>query len=315
MSLRRVTLGIVVPCYNEEEVLPETVKQLTQLLNRMVSNGHVSEASRLWFVDDGSQDRTWELIENYSRCGYPICGIKLSRNSGHQKALLAGLLRADGDALVSIDADLQDDIQAIEAMVDHFRSGAEIVLGVRSSRVSDSFFKRFTAEAFYKLLTWCNVEVVFNNADYRLLGRRALDALKEYSEVNLFLRGLIPKLGFKTEVVKYARSERFAGESKYPLRKMLGLAWDGITSFSTTPLRWITVLGLMVAFLSFAIGLWALWVALILQKAIPGWASTVIPIYFLGGVQFVATGIIGEYIAKVYMETKRRPRYVIEKII
>lgn len=311
----KITLGVVVPCYNEEDVLPETVRRLTKLLADLVSRGRISEVSRIWFVDDGSRDRTWQLIESYSRDGLPVCGIKLSRNRGHQNALLAGLFTAEGDAVVSIDADLQDDINAIEAMVDHFHAGAEIVLGVRHSRTTDSLFKRYSAEAYYRLLTWCNVDVVFNHADYRLLGRRALETLKEYSEVNLFLRGLVPILGFKTEIVEYSRAERVAGESKYPIRKMIAFAWDGITSFSTTPLRCITWLGFSVASVAFALGLWALWAALINHTVLPGWSSTVLPVYFMGGVQLVATGVIGEYVAKTYMETKRRPRYIIDKII
>jgi glycosyltransferase involved in cell wall biosynthesis len=255
------------------------------------------------------------LIESYSREGLPVRGIKLSRNCGHLNALLAGLFTAEGDAVVSIDADLQDDINTIKSMVEHFYAGAEIVLGVRNSRTTDSLFKKYSAEVYYRLLALCDVEVVFNHADYRLLGRRALDTLKDYSEVNLFLRGLVPQLGFKTEIVEYSRAERFAGESKYPIHKMLALAWDGITSFSTTPLRWITWLGFTVATVSFALGLWALWAALIRHEGVPGWASTVLPVYFLGGVQLVATGVIGEYVAKTYIETKRRPRYVIDKII
>jgi glycosyltransferase involved in cell wall biosynthesis len=311
----KITLGVVVPCYNEEEVLPETLKRLTKLLANLVSSGRISEVSRIWFVDDGSRDRTWQLIESFSRDGLPVRGIKLSRNRGHQNALLAGLFTAEGDALVSIDVDLQDDINAIKSMVDHFRAGAEIVLGVRNSRPTDSFFKKYSAEAYYHLLSWCNVDLVFNHADYRLLGRRALDTLKEYSEVNLFLRGLVPQLGFRTEIVEYSRAERFAGESKYPITKMLEFAWDGITSFSTTPLRWITWLGFSVTSVAFALGLWALWAALIYNTALPGWMSTVLPVYFMGGVQLVATGVIGEYVAKTYMETKHRPRYVIDKTI
>lgn len=309
-------VDVVVPCFNEEAVIEASASVLVQKLRSLVQSGLVAKESAILFVDDGSQDHTWALIERLAQeeAGQ-IRGIKLSRNRGHQNALLAGLFTSTADAVISIDADLQDDVGAIEKMIEAHYAGAEIVLGVRSSRTTDSFFKRTTAEAYYYLLAWCNVEVVFNHADYRLLGRQALDTLKEFPEVNLFLRGLIPQLGFNTKVVEYARVERFAGESKYPLRKMLSLAWDGITSFSNIPLRWVTTLGFAVASFAFALGLWVLWVALIRQEGLPGWASTVLPVYFLGGAQLVAIGIIGEYVAKAYMETKRRPRYVIEKII
>ena len=237
----------------------------------------------------------------------------MSRNRGHQNALLAGLLTVKGEAVISVDADLQDDLSAIEEMLDDYAAGHDIVYGVRSSRKTDTFFKSFTATAYYRLLGIMGVEIVYNHADYRLMSRRAIEALKEFGEVNLFLRGIIPQLGFSHTIVYYERAERFAGESKYPLKKMLALAWQGITSFSNVPLQFITHLGLLVSLISFAVTIWAIWVKLFTEVAIPGWASTVLPIYFLGGIQLLCLGIIGEYLAKIYTETKRRPRYVIEK--
>lgn len=305
-------LSIVVPCYNEEAVLPETVKRLLQLLHKLVGEGRIDHGSHVVLVDDGSRDRTWSLIESYSAKHAEIRGVKLSRNRGHQNALLAGLLAAQGDITVSVDADLQDDLNAISEMIAAHASGADIVYGVRKRRDTDSFFKRFTAESYYWLLARMGVDIVFNHADYRLLSRRALDALKQYDESNLFLRGIIPQLGFRTAVVYYDRAERFAGESKYPLRKMLAFAWEGITSFSAAPLRLITGLGMLISLSSFLIALWAVWVRLFSESAVPGWASTVVPLYFLGGVQLLCTGIIGEYLAKIYMETKRRPPFFVE---
>jgi glycosyltransferase involved in cell wall biosynthesis len=310
-----IELSIVAPCYNEAQVLPETVKRLTSLLRDLVIKGRVSEASSIWFVDDGSKDGTWALIEELAQTHSTIHGIKLSRNRGHQQALLAGLLHAPGDAVISVDADLQDDLVAIEKMIDEHAGGAEIVYGVRRSRDTDSSFKRFTAEFYYRLLRWMGVEVVFNHADYRLMSRRAVEALREFKEVNLFLRGIIPQLGFRSAKVFYDRAERFAGESKYPLHKMLSLAIHGIISFSSVPLRWITGLGFLVSLLTFVVGVWALGVKLFTSGAVPGWTSTVVPIYFLGGIQLLCIGIIGEYLAKIYMETKARPRFVIEKMI
>jgi glycosyltransferase involved in cell wall biosynthesis len=308
-------LSIVVPCYNEEQVLPETARRLRLALEELRGKGKVASSSAIYFVDDGSRDRTWALIEDLSAKHGQIHGIKLSRNRGHQNALLAGLFHAAGDAVISVDADLQDDLSAIEAMVDAYDAGAEIVYGVRKDRQTDTLFKRFSAEAYYKLLDAMGVEVVFNHADYRLMGRRAIDALREYGEVNLFVRGIVPLLGYKSTSVFYDRAERFAGESKYPLTKMLALAWQGITSFSATPLRFITALGLSISAASFAVGGWALAARLFDLGTVPGWASTVIPIYFLGGIQMLGIGIIGEYLAKIYMETKGRPRYFVEKIV
>lgn len=308
-------LGVVVPCYNEEEVLPETGRRLIELLDHMTSLGLVSQGSGIYFVDDGSKDRTWAIIENMAAKDSRVHGIKLSRNRGHQNALLAGLFGAEGDALVSVDADLQDDISVVEEMVRKHRDGVEIVLGVRKGRDTDTAFKRGTAEMYYRLLNALGVDIVFNHADFRLMGRRALDCLGGYSEVNLFLRGIIPLIGFPTDTVYYDRSERFAGESKYPLRRMLGLAVDGITSFSIMPLRMISALGLIVCAFSVVMILWVIYGKLVMDAALPGWASSVIPIYFLGGVQLLSIGVLGEYIAKIYLETKRRPRYFIEKTI
>lgn len=308
-------LGIVVPCYNEEEVFPETSKRLLVLLERLSTDGLIASDSAVYFVDDGSKDRTWQLIEEMSNTNTRVHGIKLSRNRGHQYALMAGLFGATGDALVSIDADLQDDINVIEDMIRKHLEGYEIVYGVRKSRSTDTFFKKSTAEIYYKLLAKMGVDIVYNHADYRLMGRRALDALGDFSEVNLFLRGIIPLLGFRTTTTYYDRSERFAGESKYPLKKMLALALDGITSFSVVPLRMISMLGFLVSLVSIAMVVWVLYGKLFTNSAIPGWASSVIPIYFLGGIQLLSIGVLGEYVAKIYLETKRRPRFLIEKSI
>lgn len=305
-------LNLVVPCYNEEAVLPETISQLTKLLEHLVETHMVDADSHVIFIDDGSRDRTWQIIQDASAKYPAVQGIKLSRNRGHQNALLAGLLDAKGDVVISVDADLQDDLGAIEKMILAHRQGSDIVFGVRKSRDADTFFKRFTAEGYYRLLERFGVEVVFNHADYRLMSRRAIEALREFNEVNLFLRGIIPQLGFPSSIVYYDRAERYAGESKYPLGKMLALAWQGITSFSTVPLRMITALGFLISFASFGITLWALFIRLFSDQAVPGWTSTVVPIYLLGGIQLLCIGIIGEYLAKTYMETKRRPHFFIE---
>jgi glycosyltransferase involved in cell wall biosynthesis len=310
-----MNLAIVVPCFNEEEVFPTTLRHLMELMNQLVAEGLVNAESTVTFIDDGSKDKTWSLIENAAQKNSSVHGIKLSSNRGHQNALIAGLMSAKGDAVISVDADLQDDLSAIREMVLKYREGAEIVYGIRSNRGTDGHFKRMSAEGYYRLLRLLGVDVIFNHADYRLMGHRTIEALKQYEEVNVFLRGIIPQLGFKTENIYYKRAERFAGESKYPLKKMLTLAWDGLTSFSSIPLRWITVLGVVVSMFSFAIGSWALIARLFFDGSVPGWASTVIPMYFLGGIQLLSLGIIGEYIAKIYLETKRRPRYIIEKTV
>ena len=308
-------ISVVVPCYNEESVLRETAARLTALYSMLLAQGRISAASAIYFIDDGSKDRTWQLIEELAHQQPSIRGIKLSRNRGHQIALLAGLLSAPGDAVISVDADMQDDVGAIAEMVAAHAAGAHIVYGVRRRRDTDSFLKRFTAERYYALLTLFGVEIVFNHADFRLLSRRAIEALSEYREVNVFLRGLIPQLGFSTSIVYYDRAERFAGVSKYPVGKILSLAWNGITSFSAVPLRLITNLGFLISLGSVGVALWALGVKLFTNAAVPGWASTVIPIYFLGGIQLFSIGIIGEYVAKIYLESKRRPRYFIDKTV
>ncbi len=312
MTLRAPpSLGLVLPCYNEEAVLPETARQLTALIDGLLASGRIASA-RVYFVDDGSKDRTWAIIENLQRADPRFSGIKLSRNRGHQNALMAGLATATQDAVVSLDADMQDDPQVIGAMVDAYRGGAEIVLGVRNDRTTDSWFKRSTAQGYYRFLHGMGVDIVADHADYRLMSARALQALAGYGEVNLFLRALVPQLGFSVATVPYRRAERFAGESKYPLGKMLTFAFEGITSFSTRPLRLITLLGFVVSSVSFVLALWALVTAIFMRSTVPGWASTVVPIYFICGVQLLCVGIIGEYVGKIYLETKRRPRFIIE---
>ncbi len=307
-----IALSIVVPCFNEQEVLPETNRRLMALLDRMAAAGLVSDDSAVHYVDDGSRDATWSLIQQLSSQDARAHGIKLSRNRGHQAALMAGLLTVPGDALVSIDADLQDDVDVIEKMVREFVAGHQVVYGVRDSRASDTIFKRRTALAYYGLLKRMGVDLVHNHADFRLMGRSAIEALRDYGEVNLFLRGVVPLIGFKSTSVKYDRAERFAGISKYPLRKMLAFAIEGITSFSIVPLRLITLLGLLISVFSFAMIIYVVYGALVLKAVVPGWASSVVPIYFLGGIQLLSLGIIGEYVAKIYLETKQRPRYIIE---
>jgi polyisoprenyl-phosphate glycosyltransferase len=306
-------LSIVVPCYNEQEVLPETAKRMLVLIEHLQAQGKIGGNSHVVFVDDGSRDKTWPIIEELTAAHSAIRGIKLSRNHGHQTALLAGLFSAIGDIVVTVDADLQDDLAAIERMVDAHKAGADVVYGVRERRDSDTMFKRFSAEGYYRLLKFMDVEIVFNHADYRLLSRRVIEALKQFGETNVFLRGIIPQLGFPSSIVYYDRAERFAGESKYPFVKMLAFAWEGITSFSAAPLRLITSLGVLISLCTFAVTLWALWIRLFTNTAVPGWASTVLPIYLIGGVQLLCIGIIGQYLAKVYLETKRRPHFFIEK--
>jgi polyisoprenyl-phosphate glycosyltransferase len=309
-----VRLSLVIPCYNEEAVLPLLVPRIERLLEDLSSRGIVESTSDAWLVDDGSRDATWKLIEAATHESTRIVGIKLSRNCGHQNALLAGLLSADGDAVISLDADLQDDTAVIEQMVAAWEKGAEIVYGVRRSRPDDSFFKRWTAQRYYKLLNRLGVDIVPDHADFRLMGRTALRALAGYPEANLFLRGLVPQLGFRSEKVYYDRGVRVAGETKYPLRRMLTLAADGVTSFSATPLRVIAGLGAVVFVLTVFVTIWVLFVRAFTDHAAPGWASTILPIYALGGLQLLSLGVVGEYVAKIYLETKRRPRYLIERI-
>lgn len=306
------TLFIVIPCYNEEEVLPITAPMFLNKLLSLVHEGKIADASRIMFVNDGSRDRTWEIISELSRSDEHYIGISQSRNRGHQNAVLAGLMEARGkcDITISVDCDGQDDINAMDKMIDAYADGCDVVYGVRSSRETDTFFKRSTAQGFYKFLSLMGAEVVYNHADYRLISARALDALSEFHEVNLFLRGMVPLVGFKSTSVEYSRSERIAGESKYPLKKMIALAVDGITSLSVKPLRMIMSFGLTVALISFIGVIWAI-VAAICGDTVAGWASTTCIVCFVGGVQLICMGIIGEYVGKIYMETKARPRYII----
>jgi glycosyltransferase involved in cell wall biosynthesis len=306
-------LAVIVPCYDEQTVLPETAARLAALVAGLCERGTVSTGSHVLFVDDGSHDGTWAIIEALAQESSVFRGLKLSRNFGHQNALMAGLLNSTADVTISVDADLQDDLAAIEAMIEAHAAGADIVYGVRQSRISDTWFKRWTAQGYYWLLERFGVKIVYNHADYRLMSRRAIAALARYGESNLFLRGIIPQLGFPSSVVHYSRAERFAGESKYPLRKMLALAWQGITSFSSTPLRLITAIGVFVSLGSLGFSAWALWIRLFTNDAVPGWTSTVVPLYFLGGVQLLSIGILGEYVAKIYSEAKRRPAFFVER--
>ena len=305
-------LYIIIPCYNEEQVLPITSKMFLDELNDLIRKEKIGDDSRILFVNDGSKDRTWEIIRELSEQDPHFIGISQSRNRGHQNAVLAGLMEAKDhcDITISIDCDGQDDITAMEAMVDAYHAGNEIVYGVRSKRDTDTFFKRFTAESFYKLLNAMGAEVVFNHADYRLLSSRVLREFANFKEVNLFLRGMVPLVGFKSTSVTYERHERIAGESHYPLSKMLALAFDGITSLSVKPIRMITGFGILVAAVSFLGVLWAVLEAL-LGNSVPGWASMTCIICFVSGVQLICIGVIGEYIGKIYMETKARPRYII----
>lgn len=306
-------LTAVVPCFNEEAALPATAKALAKLFMRLADEGKIDGKSKIIFVDDGSTDGTWPLIDKLA-ADNPLCGgIKLACNRGHQNALLCGLLNVGGDAVVSIDADLQDDISAIAEMLHAYSAGADIVYGVRAHRNSDTFFKRASAWLYYRFLRSLGVNAILDHADFRLMSRRAVEALRQYGEVNLFLRGIVPQLGFKTRIVSYDRKARTAGKSKYPLPKMLALALEGVTSFSVRPLRWITIGGILLSLISFLFGLWAIGARLTGGTYVPGWASTVIPLYFLGGIQMLSLGIVGEYLGKVYLETKHRPRFTIEE--
>lgn len=307
-------LYIVIPCYNEQEVLPVTAPLFLEKLNSLSATGKISPESRILFVNDGSRDETWNIICSLSKQDGHYLGISQSRNRGHQNAVLAGLLEARDrcDITISIDCDGQDDINAMDEMVERYLEGYDVVYGVRSSRETDSFFKRFTAQSFYKLLSAMGAEVVYNHADYRLMSARVLKEFANFKEVNLYLRGLVPLVGFQSTTVSYSRAERVAGESHYPLKKMLGLAMDGITSLSVKPLRLITSFGVIVAFISFIACLWALITALC-GKSVPGWASMTCIVCFVSGVQLISLGIIGEYIGKIYLETKERPRYIISE--
>lgn len=309
-------LYCVIPCYNEQEVLPETTKRLKEKLNELIAAGKIEESSRVILVDDGSKDRTWEMIEELHKEDKTFSGVKLSRNRGHQNALLAGLHSARGkaDAVISMDADLQDDINAIDGFIEKYNEGCDVVYGVRSSRKKDSFFKKFTAEGFYHIMNFLGADVVFNHADYRLLSSRALEGLFEFKEVNLFLRGIVPMVGYKSDKVYYERSERFAGESKYPLKKMLAFAFEGITSLSVKPIRFIIGLGIFVFVVSILMLIYFL-VQHFMGKTVSGWTSTIVSIWAIGGLQMLSIGVIGEYIGKIYLETKERPRFLIEEFL
>ena len=307
-------LYVVVPCYNEEEVLEETTRQLKEKMESLIKDKKISKESRVMYVNDGSKDNTWKMIEEISEKEKLFTGISLSRNRGHQNALLGGLMTAKkyADIVISMDADLQDDINAIDEMIDKYYEGADIVYGVRSARKTDTWFKKTTAEGFYKFMKMMGADIVYNHADYRLASKRVLDELEKFNEVNLFLRGMFPLIGYKTEVVYYERNERFAGESKYPLKKMLNFAWDGITSFSVKPLRLICTMGFVILFISLIIMIYSL-IRKLTGNTVDGWTFITISIWLIGGIQMISTGIIGEYIGKVYNETKRRPRYIISR--
>ena len=309
-------LYLVIPCYNEQEVLPETSRRLKEKMESLMDRNMISRDSKIMFVNDGSKDRTWEMIEELHDQDPLYQGVKLSRNRGHQNALLGGLMTAKeyADMVISLDADLQDDIDVIDQFVEKYYEGCDIVYGVRSARTTDTFFKRFTAEGFYKIINLMGGEVVFNHADYRLMSKRALNELANYKEVNLFLRGIVPMIGFKTDVVTYERHERLAGESKYPLKKMLALAVDGITSLSIKPIRFIVFLGFMIFMCSILMLIYSL-VQHFLGNTSIGWTSLIVSIWAIGGLQLLAIGVIGEYIGKIYLETKARPRYIIEKVL
>ena len=314
MNRTQPILYIVIPCYNEQEVLPITSPLFLQKINDLSAAGKISPDSRVLFVNDGSKDKTWEIIQALAAADEHYLGISQSRNRGHQNAVLAGLMEAKSrcDITISIDCDGQDDINAMDGMVDAYREGCDVVYGVRSKRDTDTFFKRFTAESFYKLLNSMGAEVVYNHADYRLLSSRVLEEFAKFKEVNLFLRGMVPLVGFKSTSVTYERHERIAGESHYPLSKMLSLAFDGITSLSIKPIRFITGFGVFVALVSFIGVIWAI-VEALLGATVSGWASMTSIICFVSGVQLICLGVIGEYIGKIYMETKHRPRYIISE--
>lgn len=309
-------LYMVIPCYNEHEVLPDSAEKLKRKMRELMDQGKISPRSKVCFVNDGSQDNTWEMIEGYCRQDALFSGICLAHNEGHQNAVLAGLMtvRSWCDAAISMDADLQDDIDAIGRMVGKYDAGCNIVYGVRNNRASDTFFKRFTAEAFYKFMRLMGADVIFNHADFRLMDKRALEAFSEYGEVNLFLRGIVTMIGLKHDYVYYERKERLAGESKYPLRKMLHFAWQGITSLSTVPIRWIFDMGLGISLVSSLVLLWSVFNHL-MGNTIAGWTSLIISLWLLGGLILLSIGIVGEYVGKIYLEVKRRPRYLIQEFI
>ncbi|AWB45493.1 glycosyltransferase [Paenibacillus sp. CAA11] len=308
------TLGIVVPCYNEEPVLEETIRQLSDVLNGLMKEGLVSDKSFLLFVNDGSSDRTWEIIEEHHERNALVAGLKLAANVGHQNALLSGLMQAkeQADCVISIDADLQDDVRVIREFVLRYREGYEIVYGVRESRSTDTWFKRNSALAFYRLMKWMGLKVVYNHADYRLMSKNALEQLAKFKEVNLFLRGMVPLIGLKSTTVKYDRLERFAGESKYPFKKMLAFAFEGITSLSVEPIRLVTVSGFLFFGVSVLAGIYSVF-SKISGNVVTGWTSLMLSLWFIGGMVLISLGLIGEYIGKIYKEVKHRPLYLIEQ--
>ena len=315
--MKPVKLYVVMPCYNEEAVLPETVSRMLELFSSMEASGIITKTSRIVFVDDGSKDKTWQLISEYESKHPEVCGIKLAHNAGHQNALFGGLMSIKDycDCAISVDADLQDDINIIPEMIRKFRDeDCHIVYGVRNRRDTDTVFKRTTAQGFYKLMKLMGVDVVYNHADYRLMSKDALSALSEFEERNLFLRGIVPILGYKSDTVMYDRSERFAGESKYPLKKMLSFAFDGITSFSINPIRIVSSLGILACLFAVVMAVYAV-VQKFMGNTDSGWASIICSIWLLGGLQLLGIGLIGEYIGKTYKEVKRRPRYIVEKTI
>lgn len=307
---------LVVPCYNEEEVLCETAKRLELKMKTLIDNKDINEYSRVIFVDDGSKDKTWSIIEELKNNNELFGGIKLSRNKGHQNALLAGLMtvKDECDAVISLDADLQDDINVIDKIIEKFYEGCEVVYGVRSDRKSDTFFKRSTAQGFYKVIKFLGVDIIYNHADYRLMSRKALDSLAEFKEVNLFLRGIVPLVGFKSDIVSYERNERFAGESKYPLKKMISFAFEGITSFSVKPIRLVLVMGIIMFFSSLTASAYFL-VTWINGYTVQGWTTVVASIWMLGGIKLLCLGGIGEYVGKIYIEVKSRHKYIIDQFI
>ena len=312
----RNKLYMVIPCYNEQEVLPETSKRLKEKLSTLVKAGKIDPESRIIFVNDGSKDRTWEIIRRLHEEDLVFGGVNLSRNRGHQNALLAGLMivKDHADMAISMDADLQDDINAIDEMVEKYLDGTDIVYGVRSSRERDTFFKKATAESFYKMMNAMGANTVFNHADYRLMSKRALEGLAEFQEVNLFLRGIVPMIGYSTDVVYYERGERFAGESKYPLGKMLSFAIEGITSLSTKPIRMITFLGFFIFLVSIGILIYSL-VRHFMGATIVGWTTLMVSVWAIGGLILLSLGVVGEYIGKIYLETKARPRFIVEQFL
>lgn len=316
MENRKTVLSIVVPCYNEQEVIDETAKQLSVVLTDLIKDGSVSSKSFILFVNDGSKDETWEKISVLHKSNPLVCGVNLAKNTGHQNALMAGLQTAKSlsDVMVTIDADLQDDVSAIKSMIAEYFNGNEVIYGVRSSRKKDTFFKKFTAQLFYKFMSFLGVQTVYNHADYRMMSRRAVEYLFEFKERNLFLRGIVPTIGFKSSTVYYERSERFAGETKYPFSKMLNFAIDGVTSFSVKPLRIIFIVGFLFLFLTIIAGIYVLYQYLN-HNVVSGWSSLILSLWFIGSIVIISLGIIGEYIGKIYTEVKGRPRFNIESIL